>query len=53
MFGAEREKVTGMWRKFCNELHDLLASLIIIAMKNEMRQGHKGMYGGEMNINFW
>jgi hypothetical protein len=30
MFVPEREKVTGMWRKFCNEPHDLYASLNII-----------------------
>jgi hypothetical protein len=42
-----------MLRIFCNELHDLLASLISITMKNEIREGHRGMYGGEMNINFW
>ena len=45
MFGPERAKVTGMWRKFCNDLHDLCASLNIITMENEMREGLKACMG--------
>jgi len=45
MFGPDTEKATRMWRKFCNELHDLCASLIIITMENEMGEGHKACMG--------
>jgi hypothetical protein len=45
MLGPVREKVTGMCRKFCDELHDLFASLNIITVKNETREGHIACMG--------